>query len=98
MVKRIIQFAYKKVDPAVEGWSPVLDCRRLRNTYRSGVPDELLKQLVREQNIFPTVVADGMAMLEANDVIYVGCAFGKHRSGAVADALAAKTGATIEKV
>lgn len=95
MTKRIVQFGYKWVSPESMNWGPVLDCRVIKNPWTRGTPDEVLFAAVRMHTLFPEVVFNGVKMLEEHDVIYVGCQFGKHRSGAVSREIAKRTGAVI---
>lgn len=98
MSKTIKQFGYKFVDSANLRGLPVLDCRVIPNPFIRGVSDTFLKNKVREHPLFNTVVKEGLALLETHDTILVGCLFGKHRSGAVAEELSKITGAVITRL
>lgn len=88
MTKRIVQFGFEWVSPESMNWGPVLDCRVIQNPWVRGTPDEVLIRAVEKHPLFEEVVQQGIKMLEEHDVIYVGCQFGKHRSGAVATEIA----------
>ena len=95
MSKIIHQFGFKWFQPP-EGVA-VLDCRILQNPFKRGTPDNILIETVRALDLFEVTVLGGMQLLAIHDEIYVGCAFGKHRSGAVSQELAKRTGAIIVK-
>ena len=97
MTKTIVQFAYKYVSPESMNWGPVIDCRTMPNPYKKGFTDEYLKGEVRKTANFALIVKKALDALAEHDTIYIGCAFGKHRSGAVADEVANLTGAKIKK-
>ena len=96
-MKLIHQFGFKHVIHADLENLPVLDCRVIPNPYNPRLTDEAAMQLVRDNKLFEQVVQEGLQLLAANDTIYCGCLFGKHRSGAVAQELAKRTGAKIVK-
>lgn len=97
-MKTIIQFAFTKVDESELPEELVVDCRCIRNPYRKGVADGVLRAEVRKSAGFLEAVFKGVALLEKSDVIYVGCAYGRHRSVAVAEEIAVRTGAVIERL
>lgn len=90
-MRKIVQFGFKFADPSefvktVEGFgedSPVVDCRVLKNPYTPYLSAEECMQMAESDPLFEKVVAEGVAGLEWSQVIAVGCAYGKHRSGAV---------------
>ena len=92
-MKVIQQFGFKFKSPI----GAVLDCRVLPNPFKHGVPDEVLIERVRGLEGFNELVQKGVQLLAKHDEIYVGCAFGRHRSGAVAQEIARQTGAEIRK-
>jgi RNase adaptor protein for sRNA GlmZ degradation len=94
--KVIVQFSYRNSSSVPDGL-PVVDCRSLPNPYQRYTKDEDLKNTVRQLPGFEGVVHHGMQLIAQHDIIYIGCAYGKHRSGAVAEELAARTGASIIK-
>jgi RNase adaptor protein for sRNA GlmZ degradation len=75
----------------------VVDCRTIENPKRKreNKTDEQLKQMVRENPLFEGLVQQGMRVLEQNTEVWVGCAWGKHRSGAVAEEIVRRTGADL---
>jgi len=93
MSKTIIQFGYINKHP--EG--PAIDCRVIPNPYKKGatLPEATYRARVRTHPLFLTLVNHGVQMLEDHDTLWVGCLYGVHRSGAVAEEIAAITGATI---
>jgi RNase adaptor protein for sRNA GlmZ degradation len=95
MSKQIYQFGFKNVDENKLRGEAVLDCRIIKNPFVRGIPDAVLIEKVRTNPLFEQVVKQGVQMLKTNDSIFVGCLFGKHRSGAVAQEIAARTGAII---
>ncbi len=80
-VKRIVQFGYTKGAP--EG-IPLVDCRTIANPYRLPEGEKLLA--VRNDPEFAPKVEIAVQLLtrEKADVIGIGCSYGIHRSGAVA--------------
>jgi len=98
MRKRIYQFGFKFFSPSALGWNPVVDCRIMRNPFRQGIPEDVLKADVRALPEFEGLVQYGMFHLNEVDVIYVGCLYGRHRSGAVAEEIAKRTGAVVQKI
>ena len=92
----IKQFGFKFVTPP-EG-AAVLDCRVIRNPFTRGMADQVLIERVRNSIGFPIVVQQGLQLIAANEVVWVGCQYGRHRSTAVAQALSAVTGAEIQQV
>jgi RNase adaptor protein for sRNA GlmZ degradation len=86
MSKSIVQFGFKKHHTIEE--TATIDCRVLRNPYKEGVPDEELIAKVRLTEGFEDLVQEGVQLLAKHDIIYVGCMYGKHRSGAVAQEIA----------
>lgn len=95
MTKVIKQFGFKHYNPPKD--VPVLDCRVIKNPWVRGLPDAFMIETVRKHPLFESVVQKGVQLLTDNDEIYVGCLFGKHRSGAVAEEIAKRTGAQITK-
>jgi RNase adaptor protein for sRNA GlmZ degradation len=97
-MKTIYQFGYRNSQPP-EGF-PTVDCRTIPNPWTRGdnASDEERKAKVRLDPRFESLVDHGVSLLESWDLIAVGCVFGKHRSGAVADEIAKRTGAEIVKV
>ena len=96
MNKRIIQFGFKNIDKDKLRGVPVLDCRVMVNPFVRGLSDDVMIARVRANPLFEEVVQIGLQLLAKHDTVFVGCLFGKHRSGAVAAELAKRTGATIE--
>lgn len=94
-MKRIIQFGFKNESPEAMNWSPVIDCRGMSNPYKRGQSDEHLKNQVKKAPQFMRYVKEVVEALREHDTVYVGCAYGKHRSGAVAEEAASRTGAVI---
>lgn len=94
-MKKIIQFGYKWA-PEEKIGHPVVDCRVIINPYEKGVPDEVLKARVRNAPGFYTCVDRAVKLFEHHDTVFIGCQFGKHRSGAVAERVAAVVGAKVE--
>ena len=97
MSKVIVQFGFKFIDKERLYGIPVLDCRVLKNPFSKFLSDEAQKQIVRDNPHFKEVVDAGMQLLAKHDKIFVGCLYGKHRSGAVAEELARLTGASIKR-
>lgn len=96
-MKRVIQFSYKLDGGPPEG-VPVIDCRVIQNPYRMANTDAARIELVEKHPAFPVLVEVGVGVLGVQDAIAVGCTWGRHRSGAVARAIAALTGATVERL
>ena len=96
MPKTIIQFAYREIHQHKD-MALTVDCRGLRNPWRYKVADTVLREQVRLDPSFESVVARGVHILNTHDTIYVGCQFGKHRSVAVAEEIAKRTGATVTR-
>ena len=96
MAKTIIQFAYRDMQ-LQEDISSTLDCRDMNNPWRYGVADSVLRDRVRQDPKFEVMVANGVALLGTYDTIQVGCQYGKHRSVAIADEIAKRTGATVKR-
>lgn len=84
-MKTILQFGYKKGIPT---GVPLLDCRVIKNPYKVGVSEDVLKAQVRASPEFGKVVKQGFKLLTESDTIACGCLWGVHRSGAVAEELA----------
>lgn len=85
--KTIIQFGYKNVNSIPKG-VPLLDCRVIKNPYKSGVSAEVLKNQVKLNPEFGKLIKQGVSLLNNNDTIACGCLYGIHRSGAVVEELA----------
>ena len=96
MSKTIIQFGFRNVLHSMLQGKIVVDCRVLRNPYKHGVPDEQLREQVTQDPKFHEIVSRATSLLQQYDRVYIGCEFGRHRSGAVARAVAAATGADIK--
>lgn len=92
---KIIQFGYKYVRPEQLEGLPVLDCRVIPNPFQWGVADAVLIERVRTNPEFPKVVERGLQLIAEHGAVYVGCAYGKHRSGAVAQELASRVGGQV---
>jgi len=87
-VKQIIQFGYRVQQP-VQGW-PVVDCRVIPNPYMgfkatAVTSDEEYKAKARAHPQFEPLVREAIAHLLKGNVVQIGCLFGRHRSGAVAE-------------
>lgn len=95
MTKTIVQFAFKQLQPH---GLPTIDCRVLPNPYQKGIPDTVLRERVRALPNFEDVVNAGVELLSEKDKIWVGCLYGRHRSVAVAEEIAKRTGATVQSV
>ncbi len=90
---KIIQFAFKNGQPV---GPPVIDCRIIPNPYSLARADADRLALVRADPQFERLVQAGVGALErGHPEIAVGCQFGRHRSRAVAQEIAARTGAEI---
>ena len=99
MGKTIVQFGFRNILHSMLQGKVVLDCRVLRNPYKPGVPDETLIARVEQDPLFKALVARGVDLLTNHyDRLYIGCEFGRHRSGAVAHAIQSATGAEIRKI
>jgi len=96
-MKRVIQFSYKLDGSPPEG-VPVIDCRVIQNPYRQADTDAARIELVKKHSAFLVLVETGVGVLAVQDAIAVGCTWGRHRSGAVARAIATRTGATVERM
>ena len=92
----IKQFGFKFTQPP-EG-AVVLDCRVIPNPFGRGLADQVLLEKVRNHPSFAGVIQQGMQLIANNEVVWVGCLYGKHRSGAVAQTLAHLTGASIQRI
>ena len=95
-IKKIVQFGFKFIDPMKLKGVPVLDCRVIKNPYSKFLSEDAQKEIVRNNPLFNEVVAVGVQLLSEHDKIFVGCLFGKHRSGAVSEEIAKRTGAVIQ--
>lgn len=98
MTKEIRQFGFKFIHTDKLIGMPVLDCRVIKNPYSRLLSEQAQKQIVRDSPLFEEVVQAGMQLLAKHDVILVGCLYGKHRSGAVSEELASRTGAIIKHI
>lgn len=90
------QFGFKFMDPPVG--AAVLDCRVISNPFQQGLSQAHMLERVTKHPQFNVVVQRGLQLIAENDVVWVGCLYGRHRSGAVAQALSDATGATIHTV
>lgn len=95
-MKVIYQFGVKNFDVTTLGNMPRLDCRILPNPFIRGVSDEILKETVKKLPAFAGLVSEGVKLLETHNKLAIFCLYGKHRSGAVAEAVARITGAEIK--
>lgn len=92
--KKIFVFPYKNpLCPPKK--VPVVDCRRIPNRYTATATDETIKGWVRSSPHFMECVHEGIDLLKDHHTIYVGCSYGRHRSMAVAEHIAAMSGAEI---
>jgi RNase adaptor protein for sRNA GlmZ degradation len=96
VTKTIIQFAWKNT-LEFDANTVVVDCRVLKNPFDRRLTDEAIRHRATQLLGFTRLVDQGVRELQTNDTIFVGCTHGRHRSWAVADAIAAKTGATIQR-
>jgi RNase adaptor protein for sRNA GlmZ degradation len=96
-MKQIVQFSYK-LDGGPPAGMPVIDCRVIANPYSKASTDAARIELVEKHPAFPVLVETGVELLALRNTIAVGCTWGRHRSGAVARAIAARTGAKIERL
>jgi RNase adaptor protein for sRNA GlmZ degradation len=92
----IKQFGFKFVQPP-EG-AVVLDCRVIKNPFSRGIADQVLLERVRNSPGYAEVINQGLQLIAKNKEVWVGCLYGRHRSAAVAQELAAATGAIIQRV
>lgn len=93
--KLIVQFGFKFATAEQLKGKNIVDCRVIQNPYVKGVSSELLKTQVRQSPEFMQLVALAIKRLSTEDEVYIGCTFGKHRSGAVAEEVAKHTGARL---
>ena len=91
----ILQYSFKYDE--IPDAAPIVDCRVIDNPYRKFKHEEDRYQAVRRSPKFESLVIKGVKLLQLTDIIVVACAYGKHRSGAVAEEIAKRTGATIVK-
>lgn len=96
-IKLVVQFGYIYNQPLPDNL-PVIDCRVLPNVYKRGWTDAALKEEVRKLEGFPALVEAGLRLLDTHDQVWVGCLYGVHRSGAVAEELVRQTGGILRKV
>ena len=96
-MKTIVQFSFKYATLDQLAGKCVVDCRVMTNPYKKHQSEEYLKNQVRKAPQFMQVVVEAVEALRNHDEVYVGCHYGKHRSGAVAEEVARLTGATITK-
>lgn len=95
-VKTIHQISYKASreghphgrNPQFNYRAPQIDCRIIRNPYFEGITMEQAEAKVRKDPNFEPEVARGLRLLSTNDVLVVGCLYGKHRSVVVATEIA----------
>lgn len=98
MSKLIVQFSIKHHgDAAAKHEIPLVDCRIIPNPWRRGdrASDDERRAKVREEPQFEGLVRYGTSLLARHKAIGVACLFGRHRSVAVAEEIAARTGAQI---
>ena len=76
---------------------PVVDCRVIENPYKRYLTDKARMEAVRRNRHFNPLVEKAVAYLGAGDEVVIACAYGKHRSGAVAEEVAKRVGAKIRK-
>jgi len=94
--KYILVFSYKFTGPPVPA-VPVVDCRVLPNPYSLGATPEARRALVRQLSGYESLVKKAVTLLALHPTIAIGCAWGKDRSRAVAEGVAALTGAEIRE-
>lgn len=81
-MKQIIQFGFS-VHPVPDG-VPIVDCRPLPNPHKE--PDRVKQRwIVRTHPLFKHLVEQALQLLATHDKIGIGCAYGIHRSGMVAE-------------
>lgn len=90
----IIQFGFKKY--AAPKGAGVVDCRVIPNPWLASRSDKTLRKLVEADPQFEGLVVKGVELLAQHGEVYIGCLYGKHRSGAVAQEVARRTGAEIK--
>lgn len=100
MTKSIVQFGYRTNPPPEvrEKRMPVVDCRVIPNPFGRADSTEGRKAIVRKNPWFEPLVAAAVNILDTTDVVYIGCGYGRDRSGAVADEVARRTGAVITRL
>lgn len=83
-MKTIIQFGFSRHQPP--SGVPVVDCRGITNPWRRDdrATDEQRFARVRSSSKFEPLVQEVLRQFEHQDVVAIGCAWGRHRSGAVA--------------
>ena len=95
-MKTIVTFGYRLRNPPTG--APYVDCRHLPNPFRTAKTDEERIEIVKKHTLFAPTVEVGVKLLEMWDEIWVGCEFGKHRSGAVAEGIAEAFEGTVRIV
>ena len=95
MIGNIIQFGYKYQEPPVK--AQVVDCRIIPNPWSPGISDVEAKHRVTSSGHFERLVARAVQLIAAGETVWIGCTFGRHRSGAVAEEVAKRTGAQIRR-
>jgi len=84
-MKTIITFGYNLPTQLPEG-CPVIDCRVIKNPYSNYKHDpEGARRVVRSDPFFEQLVKRGTEALLMYDTVAVGCLYGVHRSGTVAE-------------
>lgn len=76
----------------------VLDARTVKNPYVHGTPDEEMRRTVLHDPAAGRLIERGTQFLTdvPGGTVAVGCSYGRHRSVAIADAIAEFTGAPVE--
>lgn len=97
----VVSFSYKfNVTPRhwLRGHLLVLDARTVTNPYVHGESDETMRARVLDDRRAQRLVERGVQYLTdvPDGTVAVGCSYGRHRSVAVADAIAARLGVTAE--
>lgn len=80
--KKIVQFGFR--DMKAPNKDATLDCRVIPNPWGSRLTDDVMVEKVKSDPHYEALVSKGLSMLDVVDTLYVGCAYGKHRSRAVA--------------
>lgn len=91
---KIIQFGYNK---GVPKGMPVVDCRRIKNPFGRVKNDAEMEAWVRGDLYFERIVVEAVQLIASNQQVAIGCSYGRHRSLIVAEEVAKRTGAVIER-